>query len=253
MKIRKLGKEQEKKFNYVYKLTFKYDERYFYVGKRSTNNADDSNYRGSGKLVKKYQKKYGNDCFKKEILSYWDTAEEALIEEARIVTRELVENEFCLNRIIGGGSFDTLGCKWGKRTEEQNKKNSEAHKGKKQSEETKLKRSISIKEKWKDENYRQSQKNGRNGKYKNHLNNLTEQRRGKICIIKDGKWKYIDNDKFDEYKKLGWKRRGIKDKLNYETILKYREQGLSYQKIGDKYGVGESCIRSFFKKNKSIM
>lgn len=250
MKIRKLDKEKEKKFNYVYKLTFKQDERYFYIGKRSTDNENDTEYNGSGKLVKKYQKIYGKYCFNKEILSYWKTAEEALIEEARLVTKELVENEFCLNRIIGGGSFDTLGCKWGKRTDEQNKRNSESHKGKKQSKETKLKRSESIKRKWKEEEYKNAQKNGRKGKYEKHLNNLKENRIGKICIIKDGKWKYIKKEDFDDYKKYGWERRGIQDKISYDEIFEYRRNGLSFQKIADKYGVTESCIRRLFNKNK---
>ena len=158
MIIRNTENESKKKYNYVYKLYLKNDERYFYIGKRSTNNEDDSKYLGSGKALIKYKKQFGEDCFRKEILSYWDSSEKALKEEARLVTKELVEQEFCLNRIIGGGSFDTLGCKWGKRTKEQVEKVANKLRGKKQSEETKKKRSESLKRKWKDEKYIESQK-----------------------------------------------------------------------------------------------
>ena len=247
MIIRNTENESKKKYNYVYKLYLKNDERYFYIGKRSTNNEDDSKYLGSGKALIKYKKQFGEDCFRKEILSYWDSSEKALKEEARLVTKELVEQEFCLNRIIGGGSFDTLGCKWGKRTKEQVEKVANKLRGKKQSEKTKKKRSESLKRKWKDEKYIESQKNGRKGKYDKHLNNLTKERRGKICIIKNNTWKYINKEDFQKYENDGWKKRGVDNKPDYEQIMKYREQGFSYSKIGKIYGVGESAVRKWKK------
>lgn len=103
--IRDVKNETIKKYNYVYKLYFIHDERYYYIGKRSTDNEDDSNYLGSGKALKEYKEKYGKKCFRKEILSYWNSSEEALIEEARLVTSEVVNDEFCLNRMIGGRCF----------------------------------------------------------------------------------------------------------------------------------------------------
>lgn len=247
MIIRNTENESKKKYNYVYKLYLKNDERYFYIGKRSTNNEDDSKYLGSGKALIKYKKQFGKDCFRKEILSYWDSSEKALKEEARLVTKELVEQEFCLNRIIGGGSFDTLGCKWGKRTKEQVEKVANKLRGKKQSEETKKKRSESLKRKWKDEKYIESQKNGRKGKFDKHLNNLAKERCGKICIIKNNTWKYINKEDFQKYENDGWKKRGVDNKPDYEQIMKYREQGFSYSKIGKIYGVGESTVRKWKK------
>ena len=164
MEIRNVKNEQQKKYNYVYKLTLKYDKRYFYIGKRSTNKEDDSEYLGSGKALKSYKEKYGKYCFDKEILSFWPTAEEALIEESKIVTKELIKNEYCLNRMVGGGNFDPTGCIRGKASIEEIRKNSESHKGLKQSEETKKKRSKAIREKWQNEEYRNAQKEGRKGK-----------------------------------------------------------------------------------------
>lgn len=250
MKVRNVKREKEKKYNYVYKLTLKNDERYFYIGKRSTNNEDDSSYLGSGHGLREYKEKYGKDCFNKEILSYWDTAEEALEEEAKIVTKDLIKDKFCLNRIEGGGCFDFTGCIRGKSSPSAVRKNSESHKGLKQTKETRQKRSEKIREKWKDPQYREAQKTGRAGKYDDHLKKLSQEREGKLCIIKNGKWKYINKDEFDTYKNDGWERRGIQDKISIDEISKLRNNGLSYSKIGEMYGVNESCIRHIYNKNK---
>lgn len=248
MKIRNTTKEKHKKYNYVYKLTFKYDKSIFYIGKRSTDNENDEKYLGSGRALQKFKKEFGCDCFEKEILSYWDTAEDALIEEKRLVTRELVDNPNCLNRIIGGGCFDTLGCKWGPRTEEQNKRNSESHKGLKQTKETIEKRSKSISALWQNEEYRNKQKTGRKGKYEKHLQSLSELRKNKKCIIKDGKWKYINEKDLPTFVNDGWELRGCKNKPTLLEIYNYREKGMSYREIGELYDVNESTVRKWKKK-----
>ena len=66
--------------------------------------------------------------------------------------------------MVGGGNFDPTGCIRGKASIEEIQKNSESHKGLKQSEETKKKRSKAIREKWQNEEYRNAQKEGRKGK-----------------------------------------------------------------------------------------
>ena len=246
--IRDTSKESTKKYNYVYKLTLKSNPSIFYIGKRSTNNENDDNYTGSGKALKFYKEKYGKDCFHKEILSYWNSSEEALIEEKKIVTKDLIKDENCLNRIVGGGCFDTLGCKWGKRTKEQNKRNSESHKGIKQSEESKLKKSIAMKKKWADSTYKEQQIKNRKGKNKEHLNKLSQKRAGQVCIIKNNKWKYVDSCDLQSYINDGWLKRGVQKKPSYEEIIKYREQKYTYQKIGDIYNVTESCVRRWKKQ-----
>lgn len=252
MKVRNVTREKEKKYNYVYKLTLKNDKRYYYVGKRSTDKEDDSSYLGSGKALKEFKEKYGNDCFEKEILSYWGNAEEALEEEARIVTKDLVKDEFCLNRIVGGGCFDATGCLRGKASPEEIQKNSESHKGLKQSEETKKKRSETIRKKWLDENYRKAQHDGRKGKYDKHLQELSKNRLNRVCVIKDGKWKYIEKDDVEKYLSEGWLKRGVENKPTYEEIIAYRKEGLSYSKIGKIYGVGESAVRNWKKKYENL-
>lgn len=98
----------EKKYNYTYKLIFKYDERYYYYGVHSTNkDPEKDGYYGSGTNVKEYKKIYGNDCFKKIILEFYETKKESLLAEDALVPVDLLNDEFCLNKIQGGGSFDT--------------------------------------------------------------------------------------------------------------------------------------------------
>lgn len=55
-----------------------------YIGMHSTNNVDDG-YLGSGKYLKESIKKYGKENFKKEILCYCKTFEEAYENEAKYI------------------------------------------------------------------------------------------------------------------------------------------------------------------------
>lgn len=93
----------ERKYNYVYKLTFKLDPRFYYIGKHSTDRLND-NYLGSGRGLRSYKEKYGKDCFSKEILENFSTEQEALHREAELVTETQLLDPFCLNRIVGGGN-----------------------------------------------------------------------------------------------------------------------------------------------------
>ena len=248
MKIRETVKEKTRKYNYVYKLYLKSDERYYYIGKRSTDKEDDSDYLGSGKGLDEYRKKYGKDCFRKEILSYWETAQKALEEEARLVTEDVVRDPFCLNRMKGGGAFDTLGCKWRKRTAEEIEKVSSKLRGKKQSEETKKKRAEAIRKKWEDAEYSENQKKGRAGKYDKHLEKISKEREGKICITKDSKWKYIEKEFLADFKSDGWQTRGVENKPSREELEEYRKNGFTFSEIGKLYGITESGVRNWFRR-----
>ena len=250
MKIRETLREKIKKYNYVYKLYLKPDERFYYIGKRSTDKEDDSNYLGSGKALAEYKEKYGKDCFRKEILSYWETAQEALEEEARLVTEEVIRDPFCLNKMKGGGAFDTLGCKWRKRTSEEIEKVASKLRGKRQTEETKKKRSEAIRKKWEDAEYREKQKNGRVGKYNKHLEKISKAREGKICLIKGDRRKYVSENEINHFKEDGWRLRGVENKPTKSDVEKYRNDGLSYRQIGEIYGVTESGVRNWIRNCK---
>ena len=77
------------KTHYVYKIINgdPIDHRKFYIGVRSTHHQDpnnDTNYRSSSKYLKQALLEIGHKNFSKEILSVWETREEANAEEVRL-------------------------------------------------------------------------------------------------------------------------------------------------------------------------
>ena len=200
----------EKKYNYTYKLTFKNDNRYYYYGVHCTNaNPQYDNYYGSGSKIKEYHKIYGKDCFNKEILEFFPTKKEALLAEDKLVSVELLQDEFCLNKIQGGGTFDTTGMKMG---ENHRKMVSERFKGKKRSQES-IEKMISTRRQ------RGTDKHSDETKQK-----LSEIQRNKVSITKDGICKRIDKTEVDFYLANGWIK-GYTDERNKK---------ISESKIGSK-------------------
>jgi hypothetical protein len=92
------------KYHYFYKIT-NLINNHFYYGVHNTNNLDDG-YMGSGVRLQYAYKKYGIENFKKEILKYFDTKEEAFEYESNIVNENLVYDDNCYNLSPGGkGGF----------------------------------------------------------------------------------------------------------------------------------------------------
>jgi len=88
------------KYYTVYKVTNRVNDKY-YIGMHRTNHLDDG-YFGSGLAIKKAIKKYGIDCFQKEILFIFDN-ETDMIEKEKDIVR--INNE-TYNMTIGGrGGF----------------------------------------------------------------------------------------------------------------------------------------------------
>ncbi len=90
------------KYNYFYKITNQINGK-FYYGVHSTIDLEDG-YMGSGKSLKDAFKKYGINNFKKEILKFFETADDAYAYEKEIVTEELVKDDNCYNLVLGGGA-----------------------------------------------------------------------------------------------------------------------------------------------------
>lgn len=86
--------------HYVYKITNEVNGK-IYVGVHSTENPDDG-YMGSGVHLRKAIKKYGMEHFKKELIVWFDTMEEAYTHERIIVNREFVSRRDTYNSEIGG-------------------------------------------------------------------------------------------------------------------------------------------------------
>lgn len=88
----------------IYKITNKIDGK-IYIGKHQTSDVNDT-YMGSGKLLKRAQRKYGIENFIKEILHIFDTEAEMNAREAELVTEEFCIREDTYNICVGGkGGF----------------------------------------------------------------------------------------------------------------------------------------------------
>lgn len=94
-----------RKYHFIYKTTNLINNK-IYIGKHSTDNLDDG-YLGSGVLLTKAIKKYGKDNFIREILSFHDTSENALLAETEIVDNEFVTRDDTYNLMIGGKGGNT--------------------------------------------------------------------------------------------------------------------------------------------------
>lgn len=91
----------------IYKITNNIDGK-IYIGSHKTNNLND-NYMGSGKLLKRAQKKYGLENFKKDILFTYDNPKEMYLKESEIVNEEFLMLSNTYNLKLGGfGGWDCI-------------------------------------------------------------------------------------------------------------------------------------------------
>ena len=155
----------------IYKTTNRLNGK-FYVGMHKTEKYND-NYLGSGKIFEIAVKKYGRECFVKEVLVLCESYDEMVDLEKALITKDwLIKNKGkTYNMSIGGEG----GCVWNsppllgvkgkdhpnfgktgsknsmfgrKHTQEAKKAISDKNRGKKRasiSEETRLKRSLALK------------------------------------------------------------------------------------------------------------
>jgi hypothetical protein len=96
------------------------------VGDHSTNKLEDDNYIGSGNLFEKKVKEYGKENFKRDILEFFPTKQEAFAaQEKYIILHETHVSQHGYN-ISWNGGHNVKCCI----SEETKKKISESHKGK---------------------------------------------------------------------------------------------------------------------------
>lgn len=93
-------KEMNKKHYLIYQITNTVNNK-IYIGKHITENVDDD-YFGSGKYLKRAQKKYGLDKFVKTILFECQNKEEMDLLEKCVVTKEFCDRDDTYNINVGG-------------------------------------------------------------------------------------------------------------------------------------------------------
>ena len=96
----------KKKYHYLYKTTNLINNKY-YCGMHSTSNLEDG-YLGSGLKLRCSIRKYGKENFKLEILEFFDDREKLIEAEIKLITEELIDDEFCMN-LMNGGSGGNAG------------------------------------------------------------------------------------------------------------------------------------------------
>ena len=119
----------------IYKTTNTVNNK-IYIGKHQTENINDC-YLGSGVSLERAIKKYGKECFVKEILYVFDNEQEMNFKEKELVTEEFIKRKDNYNKSLGGEGGSNFKGK--KHTDETKQKLSEINKGKTHSEETKAK------------------------------------------------------------------------------------------------------------------
>lgn len=100
----------------VYQITNRINGK-IYIGAHSTENINDS-YMGSGIAIRNAQKKYGIENFTKDILHVFDTREEMYLKEAEIVTVDFINRPDVYNMGTGGKGAPMALIGW---TDEQKK------------------------------------------------------------------------------------------------------------------------------------
>ena len=96
-------------YYYLYKITNTINDN-IYIGVHSTNNLNDG-YFGSGKILMLAVKKYGKTIFKKEILEFFNSAEDMFNAERNIVNEEFVNRSDTYNIKEGGLGNTSNGSK----------------------------------------------------------------------------------------------------------------------------------------------
>jgi hypothetical protein len=100
-----MERASRRKYHYIYKTTCIINKR-FYIGMHSTDNIEDG-YVGSGKRLWHSINKHGKENHICEILEFLPDRNSLKAREKEIVDAELINEELCMNLMLGGeGGWD---------------------------------------------------------------------------------------------------------------------------------------------------
>ncbi|MEK6828592.1 MAG: hypothetical protein AABY15_00550 [Nanoarchaeota archaeon] len=91
---------KSKRYHYIYKITCSVTGRY-YIGMHSTDKLEDG-YFGSGKRLWFSINYHGKENHTKEILEFCENRKELAKREREIVNQQLINEELCMNLVVGG-------------------------------------------------------------------------------------------------------------------------------------------------------
>ena len=212
-------------YHYLYKIYNKVNNK-IYIGIHSTKNIND-NYSGSGLALNKAYEKYGDNNFIKYILQFFNDRTELLSKESELVTEDFIKDNNNYNLCLGGNAplnnhvvvidpktNEIFICS----KDDERYINGEV------------------------EHINAGERNNRYGKhhteelsgenspyysikrYEDICEKIKNSKKGKICIHKDNKNKYIDPNELDQYLIQGYIK-GPSQK-SIDNALKARQEKL---------------------------
>lgn len=174
-------------YHYIYKVICKISGKY-YIGMHSTSDLEDG-YFGSGKVLKRSLNKYGKENHTFEILEYLLDRSSLKIRERELVNESLLKDPKCMNLRIGGNGWPGRGFKIGG---DNCKKLNTFWK----TDEGKRLRSDLLKDRWKNEEYREKMINSLKGKQPFLGKKHTKESIEKMKIAREGKQKGYSNSQY---------------------------------------------------------
>lgn len=99
--MKHLRRTEQRKFQYIYKISRADGSGRYYIGRHSTDNLDDG-YFGSGTRITRSVKKYGKEGHVKEILEFLPSYEALKLREKELINEELLGDILCMNIAPGG-------------------------------------------------------------------------------------------------------------------------------------------------------
>jgi hypothetical protein len=194
----------------VYKTTNKVNNRYYIGVHHLSSKTSHKVYLGSGSLLKSAIKKYGRENFIRETLFEFNSLQDALDKEKEIVTEEFIKDDSNYNLTEGGSMPPNSKTWWTKEHSLQTSlrlKGNSYKLGKKESLETRSKKSLSMKNsdtqgRWKrTEEHCQAISERSREQFLNSNPMQNKSSRHKVSQSKIGRKKMIDNNRVFKFVK----------------------------------------------------